>query len=109
MTVKRAFYDYRASLWGRSRHIEEEGYRYCRQCHNWCPEKDFSVPLPSWCSSCTNVYLLRNFGITLLVWRKILRAQKGRCAICRVPPKVGHGNRFVVDHDHETGQVRGIL
>lgn len=38
----------------------------------------------------------------------LLALQGGRCAICRRPPKVG-GRRLSVDHDHASGQVRGLL
>jgi hypothetical protein len=46
------------------------------------------------------------YGITLEDKRTMLEAQNGKCAICdrKVSGKSAH-----VDHDHETGQVRGIL
>ncbi|WP_431818631.1 endonuclease VII domain-containing protein [Gordonia jacobaea] len=36
----------------------------------------------------------------------LLVAQGGRCAICWAKPR---GRRLAVDHDHETGRVRGLL
>ncbi|PYQ17504.1 MAG: hypothetical protein DMF80_00495 [Acidobacteria bacterium] len=33
--------------------------------------------------------------------------QKERCAICR--KACGTGRRLAVDHDHQTGRVRGLL
>lgn len=35
-----------------------------------------------------------------------LAAQDGRCLICGRPPQT---RRLHVDHDHKTGQVRGLL
>lgn len=56
-------------------------------------------------------YLVRRFGITLAEYRELLEAQGGRCAICRRVPDEADPNgwRFCVDHDHETGAVRGLL
>jgi hypothetical protein len=51
--------------------------------------------------------LLRMYGITVDRFEEILALQDGLCAICRTPAfgaKLPH-----VDHDHESGSVRGIL
>lgn len=54
-------------------------------------------------------YQLRfNFGISRDQYAALLAAQGGTCAICGQPPEPGE-RRFHVDHDHETGAVRGIL
>jgi hypothetical protein len=36
-----------------------------------------------------------------------MKIQDGRCAICRKKPQTGR--RLSVDHDHKTGEVRGLL
>ena len=41
-------------------------------------------------------------------YAELLARQGGVCAICGNPPKQG-GRRLNVDHDHRTGQVRGLL
>jgi hypothetical protein len=33
-----------------------------------------------------------------------VKGQKGRCLVCRHKPK-----KLVVDHDHTTGHIRGLL
>lgn len=40
-------------------------------------------------------------------YQAMLEAQDGVCAICGEPPK--DGERLFVDHDHVTGQARGLL
>lgn len=52
-------------------------------------------------------YLLkRDFGITLAQYNIKLESQGGVCAICSDPP----GKRpLAVDHDHQTGKIRGLL
>lgn len=57
--------------------------------------------------------LKRQFGITVQQFEEMLEAQAGCCAICGELPQEskGHRNkhRLHVDHDHETGVVRGLL
>lgn len=52
--------------------------------------------------------LQREFGITLEEYHNIMEKQNHRCAICGEPPEVDQ-RLFSVDHDHETGKVRGLL
>lgn len=45
-------------------------------------------------------------GLTKVQFDEMLISQAGVCAICYK----GNGRkRLVIDHDHETGQVRGLL
>lgn len=48
------------------------------------------------------------YGIkfSLEEYDQMLQAQKGLCALCRQLPK---SRSLHVDHDHETGRVRGLL
>ena len=43
-------------------------------------------------------------GLTWDYFQKILKKQKGKCAICKVEM-----TRPCADHDHKTGKFRGIL
>lgn len=48
---------------------------------------------------------LARYGVTEEQYRDMVVGQAGRCLIChRVPDK-----DLAVDHNHETGQVRGLL
>ncbi len=48
--------------------------------------------------------LKRRYGMTPADYESILASQNGECAMCGEYPQ-----RPCVDHNHETGQVRGIL
>ena len=57
-------------------------------------------------------YLERKYGITVSDYNEMLQAQDGKCAICRENPhhvRDGEVMRLCVDHNHVTGQVRGLL
>jgi hypothetical protein len=49
--------------------------------------------------------LLDKYGIRVEQYEEMFRDQYGKCAICGSTQK----NVFHVDHDHETGIVRGLL
>lgn len=49
---------------------------------------------------------LNKYGVTSDDLKRILAKQGGVCAICG---SFGGGKRLCVDHDHETGKVRGLL
>jgi hypothetical protein len=50
--------------------------------------------------------LQTKFGISVERYAEMLAAQNGLCAICAQPP---NRRRLAVDHDHQTGAVRGLL
>jgi hypothetical protein len=56
------------------------------------------------------------YSVTPDEYRLLYVAQKGRCWICRTAkgihpddPKARGSRRLAIDHDHVTGQVRGLL
>lgn len=51
--------------------------------------------------------LMNNYWMTPDDYDKLVADQNGVCAICLKPPK--KGIRLHVDHDHETGIIRGLL
>jgi hypothetical protein len=48
------------------------------------------------------------YGITPEQFDKLIRLQNGKCAICDAPKPSGRGN-WHIDHDHESGNIRGLL
>jgi hypothetical protein len=51
--------------------------------------------------------LQRKYGITAEDYSYMLEQQQGGCAICFQENPTG--NRLAVDHNHDTGEVRGLL
>lgn len=66
-----------------------------------------------WCSvECQKINsreqrLQQHFHLSLADYNKILDFQHGKCAVCSRTPKPGKA--LAVDHDHQTGFVRGLL
>jgi transposase-like protein len=58
-----------------------------------------------------NCQLRNSYGISLDEYAVLKESQGGVCAICELPPKNGKTSTSAlhVDHDHETGRVRGLL
>ena len=55
---------------------------------------------------------LAQFGMTIKDYDAMHEAQGGVCAICNQPETSNRGGRvyrLAVDHDHNTGKVRGLL
>lgn len=96
---------------------------YCLKCHNkkyagkWRnknPEKAreqdkrcYEKNKDSISKRRVNERLKSRYGVTVEWYDFQFDFQDGACAICRQCPK--KGKRLVVDHDHKTGKVRGLL
>ena len=53
--------------------------------------------------------LKSNYGLSMSDYEELLKAQGGGCAICGTTKPNGNRDVFFVDHDHDTGVVRGLL
>lgn len=85
-----------------------KGERWCAGCQHFVP---LFYVTGSRCKACASMAshasrLEKTYGIDAAEYDRILKAQGGRCAICRNRPA---SKRFAVDHDHKTEDVRGIL
>ena len=74
-------------------------YSYCLVC---CKEKSKQQRLRD--PQCSRrSHLRRRYGLTTDQFTEMLEAQEYKCAIC-------HDETFLcIDHDHKTGEVRGLL
>jgi hypothetical protein len=111
---------------------DHDDVRICGSCHDEKPLSEFHVGNSGrrgsgrWCKPCRHTEyiafrsanyasvrdkeLRKLYGIGLSDYERMLSEQGGRCAICQTDkPGGGRSNNFHVDHDHETGRVRGLL
>jgi hypothetical protein len=97
----------------------QNGLATCKRCRERKPVDEFPALAGGkyQCRSCLNkvnhVQQLRRVNCQPAEFEELLQAQKGKCAICRAPHGhtscTGEESRLAVDHDHQTGKVRGLL
>jgi hypothetical protein len=92
-----------------------EGMKWCARCQEFRPVTSFTLRKSGrrapYCQPCQRGYnrerrLLLMFGLTWEEYDFLLAAQDYRCAICDCRPR---RNMLAVDHDHSTGEIRGLL
>jgi Recombination endonuclease VII len=83
----------------RNKNSKDGRHTYCKPCHN-ARGKETIQRLHG---NSRHYHLKRRYGIGAVEFDELVRQQGGSCAIC------GRPDPEHVDHDHETGKVRGIL
>lgn len=83
---------------------------WCAGCQSFRDLEDFGKGATT-CRPCASsaqhsASIVKTYGLSADEYDAMLAAQGGRCAICRARPK---SKRLAVDHDHRTGEVRGLL
>lgn len=56
-----------------------------------------------------DTFLKHTYGIRLADYLQLLKNQDNCCAICKSKSSGGKKKYFSVDHNHQTGKVRGLL
>src|SRR5262245_49530249 len=97
---------------------------HCKHGHEFTPENTYWTTSTNGnprrqCKTCVarvgqerqrDNHLKRLYGFSEVEYNEMYIRQGGRCAICeKVPEVTGKNSRLHVDHDHRTGQVRGLL
>lgn len=100
----------------------EAGGRVCSRCRVWRDREEYAPS--AWerrsgfygCRACRvphqrRAALKARYGLTEEAFEALLEQQGGVCALCRRLPEPSSVGRpaLVVDHDHATGRVRGLL
>ena len=88
---------------GKQSHLKKSA---CKECHRKFA-KDYyhktSTPDKQRKSN-----LKKDFGITIEYYEELLKEQNGCCKICKTHYSE-FSKRLAVDHDHNTGKIRGLL
>jgi CRISPR/Cas system-associated protein Cas10 (large subunit of type III CRISPR-Cas system) len=92
-------------------------HKVCTLCKKKLLKKNFRKNARGYyasrCNKCTvdaqrESFLFKKYGITLKEYNTLLNNQNYTCAICKKPPQTKN-RRLCVDHNHSTGEVRGLL
>jgi hypothetical protein len=83
----------------RNKNSKDGRHTYCKPCHNLRGKETYQRLY----GGTRHYHLKRRYGIGADEFEELVRLQGGACAIC------GRPDPEHVDHDHETGTVRGIL
>lgn len=86
------------------------GKKHCQRCDQIKQLSQFNKHrsgVKSLCKSCQTKKAkedrIKKYGITTSTYNQLMAKQNGVCACCLKAPAIA------IDHDHETGQVRGVL
>lgn len=99
--------------------------RTCTTCDTFKPASEYTierdsraltgVAMRSKCRPCNELikyksFIKRRYGITWDTYVSMLDEQEGCCKICKTTSSnTTRTDRLVVDHCHDTGEVRGLL
>lgn len=97
----------------------KKNLRKCKKCGIIKPITDFykranrKSGFASSCNICSrgsfkNSRLFHHYNMTQDDWNKMFDLQKGKCLICGKHQSDVH-LKFHVDHNHDTGEIRGLL
>lgn len=87
----------------------------CRICQTTKPLDDFYYRKDvgkhrSECKECLiEMHRYKKLGVCNIKYEEMLTQQNGTCAICGSKLNSSRYTKMAVDHDHLTGQVRGLL
>ncbi len=87
-------------------YVDQKGRRTNKHCRECC-KKQCLVRWHSRSQLDRQASRSYKYGITPDQFKQMFETQQGKCAICNEEPKTKRG--LHVDHNHETGKVRGLL
>ncbi len=84
------------------------GHSYCSQCKKERTKKAYHRNPTKYRLTSRKLMLNKKYGLTIEDLEKMIEKQNKKCAICFQDLQVGTV-KCCIDHNHETGEVRGIL
>ncbi len=94
--------DYICKECGKEYTPHEKSKTYQKYCSKQCNRKAFASTKHG-NRSLKNVKLKARYNITLLKYEELLKEQNHKCKIC------GKELKLFVDHNHDSGKIRGLL
>jgi epoxyqueuosine reductase QueG len=95
------------SLFSKNRRREDGLQDQCKECMQVHSARNNPINNPKNADYRWERILQRKYGITAEDYSYMLEQQQGGCAICF--QSTPSGRRLAVDHNHDTGEVRGLL
>jgi hypothetical protein len=87
----------------------KDGYgNECKICSSERGKEQYQKNKEKILEMCRDARLKRQYGIDVNEYNKLLEEQNGKCAICG-SEECTSGKNFAIDHNHQTGEVRGLL
>lgn len=93
-----------------------ENHRYCLDCYEYKQFSEFNYNkkedrYSSYCKSCNRYRgMMSKYKLSRDNYDKMFINQDGKCAICNVTFNYNYRNKSPrIDHNHDTGDVRGLL
>lgn len=88
----------------------KDGFNYrCKPCANQANKESAARNPDRLATSKRNSWLQRNYGIDNDEYDRMVREQDDKCGCCGTADKGTNRSYWCVDHDHQTGVVRGLL
>jgi len=94
----------------KSKGFRTKTQKYCPRCKVTLPVASFDLSsvgdgYQTACKTCRNLVkrISKYQGYDYAQFHDMMDAQDGRCKICQIP------DVLVIDHDHKTGAVRGLI
>lgn len=91
-------------------------HKFCPNCKQWkkhdCFGKDRNNAFGFKCrcrDCCSITDRERRYNISLDTYKQMFDDQNGQCAICGAAEGNSKHKNLYIDHDHKTGEVRGLL